>query len=134
MKKILLFTFVLCSFASIVYAQGALTSRLGPSIVHRNSITTADTSYPTVTTNAFDCAGYTHVRVFAEFTGTTVNATPLIWESSGSKFYPGTATTITVDTYYDIEVDQGPYVYMYLDTMTAATVTIYLQGIEQRGY
>jgi len=148
--KSLLLALVFCGFVGTVsYAQPRDSySNLGPVLLHRNGISTDDASYPTTSDLPSDydndtagvpfyCGGYTHVRVFADISGTSVSVTPLYYmESSGSAdraFYPGTATTVTADKVYTLEVDQGTWLYLDCD-VTTATISLWLQGIERRGY
>jgi len=151
-------TICLISAVTVSYAQ-TRKSALGPSVVHRNGVYSSDAS-STLTTYAstiatakaanlepttiskadhsvntvFNASGYTHVKVFCDtFGSTNISVTPYYYEGSGSWFCPGTATSVTADKIYTVETDQSEYMFMFC-TVTTGGMSIYLQGIEERGY
>lgn len=128
---------IVFGFVKMSDAQYSRYNYLGPSEYHRIGISADDSANPTDTDDAFSCAGYSHVRVYCDITGSTsFNVTPLFWRQSSDSgntadmYFPGTATTVSADTVYVLAVDQEPYLYMKCDGMVGAPkLTISLQGV-----
>lgn len=128
MKKIiivfaLVFGFMTCAFAQYVYH--------GPTIKHRDDITTADSWFTNSQHESRDGSvelkGYNSVRIDVNVTGDSVSIIGNLACSNDSIWVSGDSLTFTQDSYVDEYLQGCADYYFNIDTVsTSDRITVYL--------
>ena len=97
-------------------------------VVHRSSITAVDSSDPSDTTGAVDCAGFQDCRFDITIAGvafTSLQVTVIFWNSLQSKWFQGDSRTFTTTGQHALAVDvRGSIVFLNVVAFSGTSFTL----------
>src|SRR3990167_4062332 len=131
MRKFILLIILFFTFISFASAQFQYS---GPTIKHRDTVSSVDTWFITAQTaprtGSEELKGYNSVRIAADISnGATVIINLAV--SNDSLWISGDSLTFTRDSYQDVILQGGSDYYVNVDSISAGTVTVYLTPFRQ---
>ena len=97
-------------------------------VLHRNSITAVDTTDPSDTSGAVNCAGYEQCRFDISITGTgltSLTVQVIFWNSRQSKWFGGASRQFTVTGQYALVVEaRGTMIFLKVTAFSGTSFNL----------